>query len=240
MTAATLRGELIKAATTRTLLGYGLTGVAFVLVQVLIITQTSEELDTLSDKQDVIAGAPVILLLLGLVGAAGEYRHRTAAPAALVADCDRGRLLVARAGAYALTGLAVAAAMSALSLALGLPLLTGEPGPALGGGDVAAVVGPSLLAAALSAIIGVAVGALLRNQVAGVIGVLLVSFMINPLLGSIHDGLGELTPFGAGATLAYALPGELLSKAGAALVLLAWTVPLLAAAVIAERRRDLG
>ena len=37
----------------------------------------------MSDKREAIAGLPILLLLLGLVGAAGEYRHRTAGPAAL-------------------------------------------------------------------------------------------------------------------------------------------------------------
>jgi ABC-type sulfate/molybdate transport systems ATPase subunit len=49
----------------------------------------------------VIAGLHFWLILFGLVGAAGEYRHRTAAPAALAAGGRRGRVLLARAAAYA-------------------------------------------------------------------------------------------------------------------------------------------
>ena len=40
--------------------------------------------------------------------------------------------------------------MVAVALALGLPLLAGEPGRALGSSDVALVAGGSLVAAALS------------------------------------------------------------------------------------------
>src|SRR5918995_2940107 len=101
---ALMRGELIKTVTTRTLFGYAVIGVALAIANVLILT-LSEDLVTVADKQEAIAGLPILLILFGLVGAAGEYRHRTAAPAALTAGRGGGRLLVARAGAYAVTGM---------------------------------------------------------------------------------------------------------------------------------------
>ena len=101
---ALLRGELIKTVTTRTVFGYAALAVALIIANVLITT-LSEDLRTVASKPGAIAGLPMLLILFGLVGAAGEYRHRTAAPAALAAGGRRGRLLVARAGAYALTGL---------------------------------------------------------------------------------------------------------------------------------------
>jgi hypothetical protein len=237
---ALLRGELIKTVTTRTLLGYAAVGLAATLANVVIVTQFGPELDKVGDKQDAIAGAPILLLLLALVGAAGEYRHRTAAPAALVARRDRGRLLLARAGAYVVTCLGLAALMLALSLAVGLPLLAPEPGAGLGAGDVAMVGGGSLIAAALSAIMGVAVGALVRNQVVGVVGALVLAFIVSPLIATIDETAQEYTPIGAAAALAGQLGEAELSWGGAALVLTAWTVPLLAAAMAVERRRDLA
>ena len=236
---ALLRGELIKTATTRTLFAYAAIGVALVVANVLIVTQFSSELDHVSDKREAIAGLPILLLLLGLVGAAGEYRHRTAGPAALAAGRGGGRLLLARAGAYAVTGLAVALLLAAVSLAIGLPLLASEPGAALGFGDVAAVAGGSLLAAALSAMMGVAVGALVRNQVAAVIGTLILIFVVSPLLNVVDEASLELTPWGAAAVLA-GEPRENVSWGGAAVILAAWTAPLLIAAIMAERRRDVA
>jgi ABC-2 type transport system permease protein len=236
---ALIRGELIKTATTRTLFGYAALGVALMVANVVIVTQFSDELDNVSDKREAIAGLPILLLLLGIVGAAGEYRHGTAAPAALVAGRDRGQLLLARAGAYAVTGIGLAALMAAVSLALGLPLLASEPGRGLGSGDVAAVAGGSLVAAALSAIMGVTVGALVRNQVAAVIGTLILIFVVTPLLNVVNQTAVEFTPFGAAAVLA-GEPNEKLSWGGAALMLGAWTAPLLMAALAAERRRDVA
>jgi ABC-2 type transport system permease protein len=236
---ALIRGELIKTVTTRTLFGYAGVGVALVIANVLIVTQFSSTLDHVSDKREAIAGLPILLLLLGLVGAAGEYRHRTAAPAALVAGRSRGRLLLARAGAYAVTGLGVAGLMVGVSLALGLPLLASEPGPSLGSEDVAAVVGGSLLAAALSTVMGVAVGALVRNQVAAVVGTLIVIFVVSPLLNVVDEAWIEFLPWGAAAVLA-GEPHEKLSLGGAAAILAACTAPLLIAAIVAERRRDVA
>jgi ABC-2 type transport system permease protein len=237
---ALIRGELIKTVSTRTLLGYAVTGVALAIANVVIVTQFSGDLDTVSDKQEAIAGLPIVVLLFGLVGAAGEYRHRTAAPAALAAGRDRALLLLARTGAYALTGVAVGALMVAVALVLGLPLLAAHPEPGLGSHNVALVVGGSLIAAALSAIIGVAVGALVRNQVAGVVGALILAFVVSPLIAVIDETAVEFTPFGAAFALAGDPQAGTLSWGGDALLLVAWTVPLMIAAIIAERRRDLA
>ncbi len=236
---ALMRGELIKTVTTRTLFGYAALGVALAIVNVLIFT-LSKDLVTVADKQEAIAGLPMLLILFGLVGAAGEYRHRTAAPAALAAGGRRGRLLLARAGAYALTGLALGTLAVAVALALGLSLLSGEPGPGLGSGKIAAVATGSILGAALCAIMGVAAGALVRNQVAGVVGALILMFVATPLLNIADATAAELSPFGSAIVLAGDPTADTLSSGEAGLVLAAWTLPLLLAAIVVERRRDLA
>jgi hypothetical protein len=236
---ALLRGELIKAATTRTLFGYAALGVAVAIANVLILT-LSGDLDTVADKQEAIAGLPMFLLLFGLVGAAGEYRHRTAAPAALAVGGHRGRLLVARASAYGVAGLVLGALATAVSLALGLPLLRGEPGPGVGSGTIAAVATGSVVGAALCAMMGVAAGVLVRSQVFGVVGALILMFVAMPLLNIVNETAAELTPFGAAVGLAGDPSIDALSWGGAGLVLAAWTVSLLLAAIVVERRRDLA
>jgi ABC-2 type transport system permease protein len=237
---ALLRGELIKAVTTRTLVGYAALGVALAIANLLIFA-LSQDLVTVADKQEAIAGLPMLLILFGLVGAAGEYRHRTAAPAALAAGGRRGLLLLARAGAYAVTGLVLGTLTAVIALALGLPLLSGEPGASLGSGKIVAVAAGSILGAGLCAIIGVAAGALVRSQVAGVVGALILMFIGMPLLNVADETAAELTPFGAAVVLAGdPAVGGTLSWGEAGLVLAAWTVPLLLAASVVERRRDLA
>jgi ABC-2 type transport system permease protein len=236
---ALVRGELIKTTTTRTLVGYAAIGAALSCASVLILT-LSKDLVTVADKQEAIAGLPILLVLFGLVGAAGEYRHRTAGPAALVAGRRRGQLLLARAGAYAVTGLAVGALMVVVSLALGLPLLAIEQGPSLGIDDIAAVAGGSIVGAALCAIMGVAAGSLIRNQVAGVVGVLMLAFVVTPLVNIIDQTLVEFSPFGAAIVLAGDPTAGTLSWGGAALVLAAWTASLTTVSILVEGRRDVA
>jgi ABC-2 type transport system permease protein len=240
MMTAMIRGELIKTASTRTLLGYAVTGVALAVTNVVIVTQFSGDLETVSDKQEAIAGLPIIVLLLGLVGATGEYRHGTAAPAVLAAGRDRALLLLARAGAYALTGLAVGALMVAVAVVLGLALLAPHPGPELGAHDVALVAAGTLIAASLSAIMGVALGAIVRSQVAGVVGALILAFVVTPLIAVIDETAVEFTPFGAAFALAGDPQAGTLSWSGDALLLFAWTLPLLIVAMVTERGRDLA
>jgi ABC-2 type transport system permease protein len=236
---AVLRGELIKTVSTRTVLAYAAGALAFALLN-LLVSVLAEDLVTIDDKRAAIAGFPILLLLLGIVGAAGEYRHRTAAPSALAAGHDRGQVLIGRAGAYALTAAAVATLTLAITFAVGLPLLAEEPGPALDGGDLVPIGAGSVLAAAISAIMGVAVGALARNQVAAVVGTLLLLFVVMPLLQLVSQTMFELTPFVASTVVAGDTAAENLSWGGALLVLVGWTLPLAAAAVVLERRRDVG
>jgi ABC-2 type transport system permease protein len=236
---ALVRGELIKAATTRTMHAYVAVGALLTIINVLVITQASDNAIEVTAKQDAIAGSPWVLFLLALVGAAGEYRHRTAGPAVLAAGRDRGALLVGRAGAYAAACVAVAALLAVVSLGFGLPMLDGEPGPALGFGDIAPLVGGTLAAAALSAIMGVAVGALVRNQVAAVVGALILALVVTPVIEALDDTVHQWTPFGAMEVVAGAGDGALSRGAGAA-VLAGWTVLALIAAIVAERRRDMA
>ena len=235
-----IRGELIKAITTRTIFAYAAMAVVLAVGQVLAsLLPGWGDLMSQDDKKEALGGLPLLVLLLAIVGAAGEYRHRTAAPAALVAGRDAGRLLVARAGAYAVAGAAVAALATVITLAVGLPLLADRPGPAVSAGDVALIAGGSLVAAALSAIFGVALGAFVRNQVAAVTGTLIVIFVVLPLVQALSGTILDVTPFGAAQGVAGA-GLTTLSTGAAAVVLVGWTLVALVAAVVGERRRDIA
>jgi hypothetical protein len=88
---------------------------------------------------------------------------------------------------------------------------------------------------------GVAAGALVRNQVVGVVGALILMFVAMPLLNVADETAAELSPFGAAVVLAGdPAVGGTLSWGLAGPVLAAWTVPLLFAAIVVERRRDLA
>jgi hypothetical protein len=233
-----LAGELIKVRTTRTALGFGVAAI-LLAIAATIIPPLAGDLTSLSDKRDVLnfgGGLGILLLLFGAVGATGEFRHRTLAPAVLIAP-DRFRLVLARLGAYSLTGLLFAVLIAVVTLGLGAALLPGEPGPALSGGDyVKAAVGGAI-DVVLAAAIGVGVGTLVRNQVAAVIGALVWVTILEPLLAALSDTAGRFT---LGDTLNRVGLGGTDSMGWAASigVLVVWALVWIVAGALLDRRRD--
>ncbi|WTW99948.1 ABC transporter permease [Streptomycetaceae bacterium NBC_01309] len=235
-----VKGELLKTATTRSGYAFLLGVVAFAVLNAVVVAAASGDLDDVAEKQEAFAGLPILLMLWGLVGAAGEHRHRTAAPAAVVAGRDRGTVLLARIGAYALTALVIGALAVAVSVAVAVPLLHDDPGPDLTSRQVVAVAAGNLAAYVLSAIMGAAIGAMVRIPVVGVVVVLIVNFAVLPLVAGVAESAANLTPFGAAAVLARSTHHTTLSTGAAALVVAAWATALVVASVAGENRRDLA
>ena len=138
-----------------------------------------------------------------MVGATGEYRHRTVAPAVLIAP-DRLRLLVARTLAYAVTAAGVALVMLIVAFAIGIPLMAGSEGDGAGRrATTPAWWAAGCCSAALGGALGVGFGALVGNQVAGVVSVLVYLFVVDGLIGVAES---DLIPYTIG-TAAPALGG---------------------------------
>ena len=233
-----IRGEAIKMRSTRTALGFLIAGVVLMLLVVLISTLAGSP-DSANAKRDAITIAPVSILFVvfGVVGATGEYRHRTVAPAVLIAP-DRLRLLLARALAYGATAAGVALVMLVMAFAVGIPLMAGNGGSSLEFSDYAWLVGGGLISAALSAILGVGFGALVGNQVAGVVSVLVYIFVIDGLIGVAWS---ELIPYTLG-TASSALEGldvdEAFGFPGSLAVVAVWTALFLGLGLLRESRRE--
>jgi hypothetical protein len=233
-----LAGELIKVRTTRTALGFGVAALLLALASVLISILAGDPV-TIRDKHAALGFGTVIsivLLIYGVVGATGEFRHRTLAPAVLIAP-DRFRLVVARIGAYALTAGVVAAVIGLVTFVIGIPLLADTSGPDLDGGDYAGVVVGGLLTVVLCAALGVGLGTLVRNQVGAVVGVLIWIFVFDPLIITANDDWSKYTIGTAAGALGQGgnVDARMLT---AALVLAAWTVAVCTAGAIVDRRRD--
>jgi hypothetical protein len=229
---------MIKVRTTRTALGFAAAAVLLVLA-VVLITILAGDPNTAQEKKDAlnVGGAlSVPLLLFGIVGATGEFRHRTIAPAVLISP-HRGRLTLARLIAYVFTAALVGVAMVVVALAIGLPLLSGQPGPDLEGGDYTVVIGGGILTAMLCCALGVGIGVLIRNQVAGVVGSLVWLLIIDPLLPLIADDLAKGSILGAAGTLGGAQSDEV-TWAGALLVLGLWSGVFMLAGLLVDARRD--
>jgi ABC-2 type transport system permease protein len=231
-------GELIKVRTTRTALGFGAASVLLVLALVLIGFLAGDP-TTVDEKREALNVGGVLsvpLLIFGIVGATGEYRHRTIAPAVLIAP-GRARLTVARLIAYVLTGLLFGAAMVVVALVVGLPLAGGS-GEDLASSDILTVVFGGLLVAVLTVALGVGVGVLVRNQVAGVVGALIWLFILSPVLGLIDDDLPDYTTLPAAGVVGGASDADGPAYGAAVIVLVAWALVVFAAGLLLERRRD--
>jgi ABC-2 type transport system permease protein len=184
-----------------------------------------------------IGGALSIpLLLFGIVGATGEFRHRTLAPAVLISP-HRARLTLARLVAYAFTAALTGVAMVAVALIVGLPLLAGQPGPDMDSNDYLTVIAGGIIAATLSCALGVGIGVLVKNQVAGVVGALVYLFIIEPLLPLIDDVLAKGSILNAAGTLGGADSDEL-TWLGGLLVLGVWAGVAMAVGLFVDARRD--
>ena len=232
-----INGELIKVRTTRTALGFGAAAVLLVLALVLLSFLTSDptSIDEQRDALNVGGVLSVPLLIYGIVGATGDYRHRTIAPAVLIAP-GRARLTVARLIAYVLTGLLFGVLMVVVALIVGLPL---RPSGAqdLAGSDILAVAGGGLIVAVLTTALGVGVGVLVKNQVAGVVGALIWLFILSPVLGLIDEDLPNYTTLPAAGAAGHGGDEEI-AFGTAVIILAAWAAVFFAAGLLLERRRD--
>lgn len=233
-----IAGELIKVRTTRTALGFAIAALLLVLASVLVGILAGHP-RTVPDKRSALNfgnAVSFVLLLLGAVGATGEFRHRTLAPAVLIAP-DRLRLFAARTSAYALTAVAVALVLGIVTFVLGVPLLGRESGPDLTGGDYARIAVGGLIVTALSAALGVGFGTLVRNQVFAVVGIIVWTTIAEPLITLADDGLTNYTL--ASTTTRVGAGGDAdMAFLPAVLVLIAWTAVFLAAGALVDRRRD--
>ena len=106
-----IRAELLKLRTTRTFWAYVGAAVAFVPLSVaLAMTSGSEPLDSPDGVRNVVAAASsggLVLLVLGILMMAGEFRHGTATSTFLITP-DRRRVVAAKVVAASLVGLVVA------------------------------------------------------------------------------------------------------------------------------------
>ena len=170
-----IRAELLKIRTARTLLAVPVVAVAYaVLAFGPALTMSPADKRALEpDTLLTIARGPgialaVLMLLLGVLATAGEFRHGTVVATLLVTP-RRGSALRAKAAALALVAAVTALVVEAVAVTLGTAFLRAGDVPVdVGAGDVAVTVLGTVVAAVLYALAGVGLGTLLRDQTAGV------------------------------------------------------------------------
>jgi len=135
-------------------------------------------------------------VILGLIGASGEFRHKTITTSYLTAS-SRTVVLAAKAVAYGVLGL-VYGLVTAVLCSLGALFSSGTDSfpSAL---DWLTIAGAGTAAVIAWTVLGVGIGSLLSNQVAGVVLVLVYLLVVEGLAGLIlrlpQVGLSEIPPY---------------------------------------------
>ncbi|MDQ6778507.1 MAG: ABC transporter permease [Actinomycetota bacterium] len=245
-----LRSELFKQRTTRTIVQLPVWMVGLVALVVLLHV-FSLDVATLSrrDGQREVLGwgtsvGALFAALLGAVSITSEIRHGTIRPTFL-ATPRRARVIVAKAAASALAGLAVGLLAEALAAGLESAGLAARGIPiALTARDYVQLLTGGALAAALWGTIGVGVGAVVRNQVGAVVGLCVWLLLIETTLIGNVPAAGKFAPGAGAGALAGAIQTQraanLLAPALGALLLAGYAAAATAAGLITTERRDIN
>lgn len=182
------RAELIKITTTRTARA---TMAGIVLASGFIVTMASlaipeSEAAELKEVVGVSGGLFALLgmMILGILGAAGEFQHRTIVSAYLISP-RRSPLLAVKLTAHALIGLLTGALTSAIAVGIGSAIASarGLELDLMGGpGRMIAITAGS---AAVFACLGVILGSIVRAPVAAVVGACAWVTVGESLLGAV-------------------------------------------------------
>lgn len=252
-----LRAEIRKLTTTRVLLGLTIASVAFaalnVVLQVFLRPRSMPGADVEQLLQNpayitnVIGSASsssIFVLILGIIGMTGEYRHLTIT-STFLASPRRARVLVAKAGAYGITGAILAVVTFACTMAVALACLATRSHAPIDMDTVWQLLAGITGAFAIYAILGICLGALIRNQVAAIIAALVWMLLVEALLTVFVDWIGKWLPGGAlravmQTTNVSGQGGtEVLTQGQGALVLVGYAVALAIIASLTTMRRDI-
>ena len=243
------RAELRKLTTTRTALITLAIAIALSVISVVVAAANAGQHGTPALGTDagtynmlkVGVVSCMAMIVLGIIAAGGEYRHKTIIPAMLITP-RRGALVAAKAIATAIAGVVLAGLTFGVSLAAAVGELYAHGVHQLPSGTAGMFAG-SVAAAVLFGLIGVALGYITRSTIAAVVGAvgwLLIAEMA--ILGTAAPQLGKWLIYDTSRVLTNP-PGAdygLLTPGTAAGVLAGYTVVLLAVAAWLVRRRDVA
>jgi ABC-type transport system involved in multi-copper enzyme maturation permease subunit len=243
---ALLQAELLKLRTTRTFVALVAAALVLSLLVVVLVSILGDNF-TPKDVRDLFTAdfTGLFIILLGVIGMAGEWRHRTITSTVLAAP-DRIKLLGAKMLSYAAAGALLSLIVTLTIMLVGTIILSLRGEVTAPVSDLVDVLWRNLLVAALVGALGVGIGAILRNQVVAIVGVLFVAFVLEPTLISLAPDWGRFGPTAGapgGIVQAAGFDGEdtdyLLAPGAAVLVMLGWLAVFFGAAAARLRGGDL-
>ena len=184
----------------------------------------------------------VVMLILGILAAGSEFRHRTIIPV-LLANPQRARVFAVKVAVIAVLGAVFSAVVFGLGLGTIVLTLSAHGMHHLPAGTGRLYAG-TVISSACFGMIGVALGALTRNTIGAIVAAIAWTLFIEQvILAAIVPGIEKWLPTAAAIGLTNAPgpdPGRVLSPATAGLVLAGYAVALLAAASRTTMRRDVA
>lgn len=236
--------EWLKLRTTRLLLGMVPAAVVLSFAAVAGVVLSADGVGELESAElvrrllSVTGTGAILMLVVGILIAAGEYRHGTASDTFLTTP-RRHLVLTAKLVVGSAVGLAAGVLSSVLCVGLALVLYaTRDASFPIGEGDVWLTLAGTLTYSTLFAIVGVGFGWLLRNQALAVAGALAWLAIIEHTLVNLAPTLGRWLPAAAGQAIVRTPLDGLLSPVAGAAVLAAYGAAFTAAGVRISASRD--
>lgn len=252
-----IQAELLKIRTTKLVWGMLALDVAFVLLQVVALVALAgtgadgNDLPPLTDPDMVraiyssAAVGIMFVMILGVVGITGEYRHETITQAFLTTP-RRERVIAAKLAAYFLVGAMAGLVTVLVTVSIALPGIDLKDGPAspLQNG-VPAILGGTVLASGLYALMGLGLGSLLRNQIGAIVVSIAWVQVIEGIVLLAVPSVGKWLPGGAVQAIMRTDVGggadtaDMLPAWGGALLLLGYGLAFASIATLTTVRRDI-
>jgi ABC-2 type transport system permease protein len=236
--------EWLKLRTTR--LRYGSIPAAITLsfaavAGAVLSADSATELESttgIRDTLSVTGTGAILVLVVGIIVSAGEYRHGTAADTFLTTP-RRNRVAGAKLTLGAAVGLAagVITSLACVGIATLLYTVEGATFP-FGDTEVWAILAGTLAYTTLFAIIGVALGVLIRNQVLAIAGALAWLAVVEHTLVTLVPDLGRWLPVAAGQAMVRTNLDDLLSPLAGTAVLAAYAATIALTGIRVAARRD--
>jgi hypothetical protein len=238
-------GEWLKLRTTRLLHGMipAAVAISFAAVagSVLAADRAGIALESTKGIRRVLpvtgTGA-LLVLMVGILISAGEYRHGTASDTFLTTP-RRHVAITAKLALGGCVGLAagIVTSVACVGIASLFYKLKGAAFP-FDEAEVWLTLGGTLAYTTLFAVLGVALGSLVRNQTLAVAGALAWIGIVEHILVNLAPGLGRWLPAAAGQAMVRTPLAELLSPVGGAALLAAYAAAIALAGVRVAATRD--
>ena len=236
--------EWLKLRTTRLLYGSIPAAVALSFAAVagaVLSADSAAELEStagIRDTLSVTGTGAILVLVVGIIISAGEYRHGTAADTFLTTP-RRHQVATAKLTLGATVGLAAGVITSAACVGIATLLYNIEDATfPFGDAEAWAILAGTLAYTTLFAILGVALGVLIRNQVLAIAGALAWLAVIEHTLVILVPDIGRWLPVAAGQAIVRTNLDDLLSPLAGTAVLTAYAVAIAAAGIRVAATRD--